>query len=173
MRRSSWRTQFCWRPRCHSWDSVCNLPPPRGDSWCRRAATCCWSLPMSPRCPASRSWWRCWRSTSWAMAFATRSTRGYGGVDEEDAANFLRPRLSPRTASATIALLAPDQGPRRLAWPRTRPFQGRDRGFESRRGHHDFGRNAPLEQGRHSAVPPKFVETAARILLRLEDEPAA
>ena len=26
--------------------------------------------------------------------------------------------------------------PRRLAWPRTRPFQGRDRGFESRRGHH-------------------------------------
>lgn len=40
--------------------------------------------------------------------------------------------LSCRCYSARTAA----QGPRRLAWPRTRPFQGRDRGFESRRGHH-------------------------------------
>src|ERR1700692_1006203 len=42
------------------------------------------------------------------------------------------PRLlgSPRIAERVSRVC-----PRRLAWPRTRPFQGRDRGFESRRGH--------------------------------------
>ncbi len=47
-------------------------------------------------------------------------------------------RLSRQRAAcyhAAVPSKPPAQGPRRLAWPRTRPFQGRDRGFESRRGH--------------------------------------
>src|SRR5439155_25153091 len=45
------------------------------------------------------------------------------------------PRVASASSLARRAVYWPAR-PRRLAWPRTRPFQGRDRGFESRRGHH-------------------------------------
>src|SRR4026209_1469690 len=64
--------------------------------------------------------------------------------------------LTHRPSSAVVGLVPgcyhavvsapPAQGPRRLAWPRTLPFQGRDRGFESRRGPHPI-ENATQEGG--------------------------
>src|SRR6185503_10652477 len=70
--------------------------------------------------------------------------------------------LTHRPSSAVVGLVPgcyhavvsapPAQGPRRLAWPRTRPFQGRDRGFESRRGHHVRCGEAHRQDGRIAAL---------------------
>src|SRR5262245_13712639 len=62
-------------------------------------------------------------------------------------------------------------GPRRLAWPRTRPFQGRDRGFESRRGHHYLLGDREMRHGFRVIDSDTHVNPSMDVLLRYADTP--